>query len=171
MVPVLPSFLEETSGDATLASWWLFPLADEVVGVPALMEAIEALKEQGLTGLVVVRTFIHLHILPLRERAHLLWQHQGITDSMMEFPYPILEEFPRVLMIRVVSADYPGAGVGPIHFSGEHSPPAGHPFTEMIPEPPLHLLWWSGCGWPCLRQGRWTQRCWHSAHHRQRLWL
>jgi hypothetical protein len=120
------------------------------------MEAIEALKEQGLTGLVVVRTFIHLGILPLRERAHLLWQHQGITDLMMEFPHPILEELLRVLMIGAIDVGYLGAGVGPVHFSIEHSPLAGHPFTETMLEPLSTFLRWSGCGWPCLRQGRWT---------------
>lgn len=48
-------------------------MVDEAVGVLALMEVIEALKEQGLTGPVVVRTFIHHRILPLRERTHPLW--------------------------------------------------------------------------------------------------
>jgi ABC-type sugar transport system substrate-binding protein len=43
--------------------------------VPAVMGAIRALKEQGLTGPVVVRTFIHHKILPLRERVHPLWQY------------------------------------------------------------------------------------------------
>jgi hypothetical protein len=51
------------------------PLVGEVAEVPALMGAIEALKAQGLTRPVVVRTFIQHQILPLRERAHPLWQH------------------------------------------------------------------------------------------------
>jgi hypothetical protein len=32
MVPMLPSFLEERSGGATPASWWLFPLVEEARG-------------------------------------------------------------------------------------------------------------------------------------------
>lgn len=42
----------------SLDAWWFFPMAAEAIDVPALMEAIEALKEQGLTRLLVVRTFI-----------------------------------------------------------------------------------------------------------------
>lgn len=43
--------------------------------VLALMGVIEALKAQGLTGPVVVHTFVHHRILPLRERTHPPWQH------------------------------------------------------------------------------------------------
>ena len=42
---------------------------------------------------------------------------------MMEFPYPILEELLRVLMLKVVIVNYPGAGI---------SPP---------PSAPITLLW------------------------------
>lgn len=72
--------------------WQLFPLAEEATEVPSLVGAIKALKVQGLTWPVVVHTFVHRQILPLRERAHPLWQHQQIIDSMMEFPYPISRE-------------------------------------------------------------------------------
>ena len=75
MVLVLPSFVAERPGGIALESWWLYPLAEEAVDVPALVGAIEALRGQGLTRLVVVRTFIHRWILPLRERAHPLWLH------------------------------------------------------------------------------------------------
>ena len=75
MVSIFPSFSEGRPGGTVLASWWLFPLAEEAAEVLALVGAIEALRSQGLTGLVVVRTFIQHQILPLRERAHLLWQH------------------------------------------------------------------------------------------------
>jgi hypothetical protein len=102
MVLVLPSFLEERSGSAALASWQMFPLVEEAVGVPALMEAIEALMEQGLTRLGVVHMFIHHRILPLGERVHPLWQHQGITDPMMEFPYPISDVTPLVLVSLIM---------------------------------------------------------------------
>jgi len=73
MVPVLPSFSEERSGSIAPASWRRFPLAEEATKVLALMGAIKALRAQGLTGLMVVRTFIQRQILPLRERAHPLW--------------------------------------------------------------------------------------------------
>ena len=72
------------------------------------MEAIKALSAQGLAGPVVVRSFIHRRILPLRERAHSLWLYQGITDPMMEFPYPISEMLLQVLMLEAISVDYPG---------------------------------------------------------------
>jgi hypothetical protein len=58
MVPVLPSFLDERSGGVALDVWWLFPLVEEAVEVPALMGAIEVLKAQGLTGPMVVHTFV-----------------------------------------------------------------------------------------------------------------
>jgi hypothetical protein len=91
MVPVLPSFAAARLGGIALESWWLYPTVEEAVDVPALVGAIEVLRAQGLTGLVAVQTFIHRWILPLRERVHPLWLHLGITDPMMEFPYPILE--------------------------------------------------------------------------------
>ena len=47
MVLVLPSFLEERPGDIALASWRLFPLVEEAMGVPALMAAIESLRHKG----------------------------------------------------------------------------------------------------------------------------
>ena len=75
MVLVLPSFMAVRPVGVTLESWWLCPQAEDVVDVPALVGAIEALRGQGLTRLVVVRTFIHRWILPLRERAHPLWLH------------------------------------------------------------------------------------------------
>jgi hypothetical protein len=92
MVSVLPSLLDERSGGVALDAWWLFPLVEEVVEVPALMGAIKVLKAQGLTGPMVVHTFVQRQILLLRERVHPLWQHQGIVDPMMEFPYPILRD-------------------------------------------------------------------------------
>jgi hypothetical protein len=87
MVLVLPSFSEGRPDGTVPASWWLFPLAEEVVEVPTLVGAIEALRAQGLTGSVVVRTFIQRRILSLRERVHPLWQHQGITDPMIPLSY------------------------------------------------------------------------------------
>jgi hypothetical protein len=53
----------------------IVPPTEEAVDVPALAGAIEALRAQGLTGPVVLRTFIHHWIHPLRERAHSLWLH------------------------------------------------------------------------------------------------
>jgi hypothetical protein len=52
-----------------------------------------------------------------------LWQHQGITDPMMEFPYPISEELFRVLMIRAISVEHTGEGVGPPPFDTKHPLP------------------------------------------------
>jgi hypothetical protein len=101
------------------------------------MGAIEALRAQGLTRPVMVRTFIRHWILLLRERAHPLWQHQGITDPMMEFPYPISEELFRVLMIRAITVEYPGEGVGPSPSDAKYPPLAGLPFTRMVSEPPV----------------------------------
>ena len=63
---------------------------------------------------------------------HPLCQHQGITDMVMEFSYPILGELLWVLMIRAVGVNYPGEGVGPTPFSAEHPPPVGHPLIRMI---------------------------------------
>jgi hypothetical protein len=85
----------------------------------------------------VVHTFIHHQILPLRVRVHPLWQHQGIVDPMMEFPYPISEEILSVLMISAVGVDYPGEGIGPTPFSTDHPPPVGQLLTRMVSEPPL----------------------------------
>ena len=62
---------------------------------------------------MVVRTFIHRWVLPLREQAHLLWLHQGIIDPMMEPPYPILETLLWVLMLKAISTNYLGLSVGP----------------------------------------------------------
>jgi hypothetical protein len=60
---------------------------EEVMGVPAMLTVIERLRKEGLTSLVVVHTFIHSRILPLRESPHPMWQHQRFTDAMMEFRY------------------------------------------------------------------------------------
>ena len=62
---------------------------------------------------MVVRMFIHRQILPLMEWAHLLWLHQGMTDPMMEFPYPISETPLWVSMLEAIDVNYPGAGIGP----------------------------------------------------------
>jgi hypothetical protein len=73
MVLVLPSFSKGRLGSAVLTLWRLFPLVEEATEVPALVGAIKALRAQGLTAPVVVRTFIQRWILQLRERAHPLW--------------------------------------------------------------------------------------------------
>jgi hypothetical protein len=41
-----------------------------------------------------------------------------------------------VLMLEAVGVNYPGVGIGPPPFSTDHPPPAGHPFTWMVSEPP-----------------------------------
>jgi hypothetical protein len=106
MVPVLPSFMAVRPVGVTLESWWLCPQAEDAVDVPALIGAIEALRALGLTGPVVVCMFIHRWILSLRERAHSLWLHKGITNPMMEFPYPISEMLLWVLMLEAVGANF-----------------------------------------------------------------
>lgn len=72
-VQLLPSFLDKRLEGVASYAWWLFSLAKEAVEVPVLMGAIESLKVQGLTRLVVVCTFVHYQILLLRVRAHPLW--------------------------------------------------------------------------------------------------
>lgn len=42
---------------------------------------------------------------------------------MMEFPYPILEELFKVLMIRAIGVEYPGKGIEPPPFDTEHPLP------------------------------------------------
>jgi hypothetical protein len=56
---------------------------------------------------------------------------------MIEFPYPILEELFRVLMIGAIGVEYPGKGVGPPPFDAEHPSPMGHPLTGMVSESPI----------------------------------
>ena len=53
----------------------------------------------------------------------------------MEFPYPILEELFRVLMIRAIGVNYPREGIDPTPFSAEHPSPTGHLLTGMISKP------------------------------------
>ena len=77
MVLVLPSFSDERSGSVALNTCRLFPLTEEAVEMLALMGVVEALKAQGLIGPVVVHTFVHRRILPLRERVHPLWSTRG----------------------------------------------------------------------------------------------
>jgi hypothetical protein len=113
--------------------------------IPTLIGAVEALRAQGLTRTVVVRTFVQCQILPLRERAHPLWLHQGITDPMMEFPYPISSELLRVLMIRAIGVEYPGEGIGPSPSTLNILLPWVK-FAGMVSEPLFPLLGWSGCG-------------------------
>jgi hypothetical protein len=107
---------------------------------------------------VVVRTFIHHRILPLRERVHSLWQHQGIVDLMIEFLNPIPDGLFWVLMIEAISVDYRGEGVGPIPSRKEHPPSVGHPLTRMILEAPL-LQRRSGSGGPLPEQWRGRRWC------------
>jgi hypothetical protein len=57
MVPVLPSFTTARPRGRT-GVMGLFPLAVEVADVPALVGAVDALRGQGLTGPVIIRTFI-----------------------------------------------------------------------------------------------------------------
>jgi hypothetical protein len=60
---------------------------------------------------------------------------------MIEFPYPILEELFRVLMIGAIGVEYPGKGVGPPPFDAEHPSPVGHPLAGMVSESPIPLFW------------------------------
>jgi hypothetical protein len=108
------------------------------------MGAIEALRVQGLTRPVVVRTFIRHRILPMREQAQVLWQHP--PDPMMEFPYPISEELFRVLMIGAVGVEYPRKGVGPPLFDAEHSLLWAIRSPRWCWSPLFPLQGWSGCG-------------------------
>jgi hypothetical protein len=123
-------------GGVALASWWLFPLAEEATKVPALMGAIESLKAQGLTGLVVVCTFIQHQILPLRKRAHPLWQQQEVIDLMMEFPYPISEGATLGVDDQGSRRELPGVGVRP--------PPSAPNIPSHMPT--IHR---DGVGAPC----------------------
>jgi len=122
---------------------------EEAVDVPTLRGAIEAPRAQGLTEPVVVCMFIHRWILPLREQAHPLWLHQGITDLMMEFPYAISETLLWVLMLEAVGMDY--SALPP--FNADHPSSASQPFVGMMSEPRPHLLRWSGHGWWHPHQG------------------
>jgi hypothetical protein len=145
LVLVLPSFIEERLGGATLESWQLFPLVKEAMDMPTLVGAIEALRAQGLTIAVVVRTFIHRQILPLRERVHPLWLHQGITNPMMEFPYPISMELLRVLVIGAIGVEYPGEGVD-LPSTLNVLLPWVTCSSGWCRSPLFPLLGWSGCG-------------------------
>lgn len=107
------------------------PLAAEAVDVPSLMGAIEALREQGLNGLVIIRMFIERRILPLREWSHPLWTYEGFLDLMMEFLYLIPDTVLRVLMLDAAGMNYHGASVGPRPFSADHPCPANHPLARL----------------------------------------
>jgi hypothetical protein len=112
--------------------------------VPTLMGAIEALRVQGLTRLVVVRTFIYHRIIVMRERTQPLWQHP--TNPMMEFPYPISEELFRVLMIGAVGVEYLREGIRPPSFDAEHPLPRAIHSSGWCRSPLFPLQGWSGCG-------------------------
>lgn len=132
MVPVLPSFMVMRPRGAAPESWVLFSLAAEVTDIAALMGAIDILRGQGLTGPVIVCTFIERRILPLRERSRLLWTYEGLTNPMMEFQYPISDMVLRGLMLDATSLNYPG--VPP--FGADRPHLANHPFTGMVSEYP-----------------------------------
>lgn len=90
--------------------------------------------------MVAVRIIIHYKILPLRKRAHPLWQHQGVTDPMMHLDYPISDQLLLWLMVLVVFLNFLGGGMGLAPFSARNPLPMDHPLTRMIQGLPL-LLW------------------------------
>ena len=53
-----------------LESWAKLPPQEDTQDVPYLLDAIKDLKDRGLTGMRVIRTFIGRRVLPLKMRHH-----------------------------------------------------------------------------------------------------
>jgi hypothetical protein len=66
------------------------------------LDAIEDLKDRGLTTLKVICTFFSYWVLPLKMRGHSQWEFQGMTDPTIESNIPIrLEEVDDLMMIAI----------------------------------------------------------------------
>ena len=60
--------------------------------MPNLLDAIKDLKDQGLMGTRVIRTFICCRVLALKMRHHPQWEFQGPTDPTIESRVTIRED-------------------------------------------------------------------------------
>ena len=67
-----------------------------------LLDAIEDLKDQGLTAPRVIRTFFNRGVLPLKMRGHPHWEWQGTMDPTIESSIPIhVEEVDDLMLIAI----------------------------------------------------------------------
>jgi hypothetical protein len=91
--PPLPSYsCDRLRGDLP-ESWAELPPQEAYrAHVPTLLDAIKDLKDWGLTGMRVIRTFIGCRVLPLKMRQHPQWPFQGPKDPTIELMVTISED-------------------------------------------------------------------------------
>ena len=68
--PLLPSYSPNPLCGDLLESWAELPPQEDRQDVPYLLDAIKDLKDRGLMGTRVIRTFIVPWVLPLKMRHH-----------------------------------------------------------------------------------------------------
>lgn len=102
-------------------NWNSRPSAEEAKDVPALLKRVQFLKEKGLTGVGIAFSFMKRRVQPLRERVHLGFQYEGITDPSRMAPEDISDE---TVLMRLNKM-----------FTGVHEKPVL--FGELSSEQPL----------------------------------
>jgi hypothetical protein len=75
-----------------------------------LLDAIEELKDRGLTAPRVIRTFFSRQVLPLKMRGHPQWEFQGSRDATIKSSVPICVEEVDDLMMTAIGVSTPDHG-------------------------------------------------------------
>jgi hypothetical protein len=80
----LHPFSVDRVGDNALESWASLPSGAEAHETKTLLDAIGWLTDRGSTRPMVIRTFMARHILPLKARAHAMWDYIRTKDLTIE---------------------------------------------------------------------------------------
>jgi hypothetical protein len=114
----LPTFSHNRLHPDTPESWSWTPSLSEPEHLCLLLDAINDLKNRGLTAPRVIRTFFSCRVLPLQMRGHSQWEFQGTMD-------PIRVEEVDTLMMTTIgwSTQDPGDGEDPDAFHASNPPP------------------------------------------------
>ena len=73
-------------------NWNTRPSAEEAQDVPALLERVQDLKNQGLTGVGIAFSFMKRRVQPLQQREHLGFDYEGPSDGSRTTPDDISDE-------------------------------------------------------------------------------
>jgi hypothetical protein len=137
--PPLSSYSPDQLRGDLLESWEeLPPLEAYRQHVPNLLDEIKDLKDQGLMGTRVIRTFIGHRVLPLKMRHHPQWEFRGPMDPTIESRVTIREDDLDQWVMKVMGEymwDH-GRGESPKAFSTDHPPPTDRPLVGMVSHPP-----------------------------------
>jgi len=107
--------------------------------VPNLLDAIKNLKDQGLTGTRVIRTFIGRRVLPLKMRHHPQWELRGQPNPIIESRVTIREDDldQRVMKVMGEYMMDRGRRESSVAFNAGHPPPTDGPLVGVVSYPPL----------------------------------